>query len=246
MSFEEAGHLPNVSSDGPLEPRHLPRQRRGVTPQMHGRYPDHDVLAHADRWDDVTRRVVLDRMNEQPPIRVFGPQEEAALRAFCDVVLAQDAEPRIPVLEMVDRKLFEGRGDGYRYADLPDDRETWRRVAQGLDEQALARGGGTFAVAGPEIQAAIVEDFSRGDLHGGVWRDLPAGRAFQVVMRGVVGAYYSHPWAWNEIGFGGPAYPQGYMRLGIGQREPWEGEETHELATEFQEDVERGQADGRA
>ena len=27
-------------------------------------------------------------------------------------------------------------------------------------------------------------------------------------------AFYSHPWAWNEIGFGGPAYPQGYMRLG--------------------------------
>ena len=26
--------------------------------------------------------------------------------------------------------------------------------------------------------------------------------------------FYSHPWAWNEIGFGGPAYPQGYMRLG--------------------------------
>ncbi|MGZ4229300.1 MAG: gluconate 2-dehydrogenase subunit 3 family protein, partial [Solirubrobacteraceae bacterium] len=33
----------------------------------------------------------------------------------------------------------------------------------------------------------------------------------------------SHPWAWNEIGFGGPAYPRGYARLGAGQRENWEG-----------------------
>ncbi len=42
-------------------------------------------------------------------------------------------------------------------------------------------------------------------------------------MRVILEAFYSHPWAWNEIGFGGPAYPQGYMRLGpLGVREPRE------------------------
>ena len=41
-------------------------------------------------------------------------------------------------------------------------------------------------------------------------------------MRGILSAFYSHPWAWNEIGFGGPAYPRGYARLGAGQREHWE------------------------
>ena len=30
----------------------------------------------------------------------------------------------------------------------------------------------------------------------------------------ILAAFYSHPWAWNEIGYGGPAYPEGYMRLG--------------------------------
>ena len=39
------------------------------------------------------------------------------------------------------------------------------------------------------------------------------------VMRAVLSAFYSHPWAWNEIGFGGPAYPRGYARFGVGQRE---------------------------
>jgi hypothetical protein len=38
----------------------------------------------------------------------------------------------------------------------------------------------------------------------------------------VLSTFYSHPWAWNEIGFGGPAYPRGYSRLGPGQREHWE------------------------
>jgi hypothetical protein len=35
-------------------------------------------------------------------------------------------------------------------------------------------------------------------------------------------AYYSHPWAWDEIGFGGPAYPRAYMRLERGEAETWE------------------------
>jgi len=46
-----------------------------------------------------------------------------------------------------------------------------------------------------------------------------------VVMRDALSAFYAHPWAWNEIGFGGPAYPRGYARLGIGMSEAWEGEE---------------------
>jgi hypothetical protein len=42
-------------------------------------------------------------------------------------------------------------------------------------------------------------------------------------MRAVLSEFYSHPWAWNEIGFGGPAYPRGYMRLGpLAVREPYE------------------------
>ena len=56
-----------------------------------------------------------------------------------------------------------------------------------------------------------------------------AGRAWSVVMRDVLSAFYSHPWAWNEIGFGGPAYPRGYSRMGVGQRESWEGAQALDL-----------------
>ena len=50
----------------------------------------------------------------------------------------------------------------------------------------------------------------------------PADRVFALWMRYACDAFYSHPWAWNEIGFGGPAYPRGYKNLGIDRREPWE------------------------
>ena len=197
---------------------------------MIGRYPDYDVLEQAPHWDEVTRKVVLDRVENVPEIRFFSPEEARTLTAFCDVVTAQDSEPRIPVLAYVDEKLVEGGRDGYRYFDLPDDDQTWRLVARGLDEQA----GGSFADASADLQLEICHRFSRGQLHGGTWSRLNVGRAWKVVMRYVLQAFYAHPSAWNEIGFGGPAYPRGYSRFGSphlqsAEREEWEGKQAFEL-----------------
>jgi hypothetical protein len=222
--FSKAGHLPKQRPDGQLaDPYELPRQRNGVTPQMHGRYPDYNVLDNADHWDPVTRKVVMQRLQPTPPIRFFTRDEAETLGVFCDLVMAQDSEPKIPVLAMVDAKLFAGQLDGFIYADMPDDRETWRLVARGLDAAARQHGAASFCHASEDVRHEIVEAFSTGSLHGEVWDDLPPSTAWSVVMRAVLSAFYSHPWSWNEIGFGGPAYPRGYARLGAGQREGWEG-----------------------
>ncbi len=214
------GHLPKRGGDtSPGPPPELPRQRRGTTPQMLGRYPDYDVLASSGHWDPVTRRVVLERVGRVPEIRFFDQLEARTLHAFCDVVTAQDSEPKVPVLEMVDAKFRAGQLDGFRYHDMPPDPDTWRRVASNLDASARELGSPEgFAEATSELQHEIVERFSQGELD---W-DLSVERACSVVMRGVLSAFYSHPWAWNEIGFGGPAYPRGYARIGAGQREHWE------------------------
>ena len=230
--FRLAEHLPNLRPTGqPASAEELPRQRNGVTPQMHGRYPDFNVLDEASHWDEATRRVVMERVEEVPPIRFFTAPEAATLGAFCDRVMAQDREPKIPVLNMVDAKLFAGQLDGFRYDDMPDDRETWRQVARGLDAAARQHGASDFVTASGEVQHDVVDAFSEGELRGEVWDELPPSRAWSVVMRAVLSAFYSHPWAWNEIGFGGPAYPRGYARFGAGQRESWEG------APAFERDV---------
>ncbi len=155
-------HLPKVRGDEGAAPAELPRQRRGTTPQMHGRYPDYDCLEETRHWDERTRAVVFGRIERVPALRFFGPDEAAALAAFCDVVLAQDGEPRIPVLAFVDDKLAAGRLDGYQYSDLPDDRETWRLVARGLDEAARAQGAASFASASGEDQRRIVDRLADG------------------------------------------------------------------------------------
>jgi hypothetical protein len=195
---------------------------------MRARYPDYDVLEETGHWDEATREVVLARL-DPPPLRFFGADEAASLRAFCDTVLAQDDEPRVPVLEHVDAKLAAGELEGYQYADMPDDRDTWRLAARGLDEAARERGAASMAAAPPEVRAEICRAFSAGELSGGAWQGLNVSRAWSVLMRDALGAFYAHPWAWNEIGFGGPAYPRGYARLGAGMSESWEGREAFDL-----------------
>jgi len=232
--FAEAHHLPKrrTAEQAHADPYDLPRQRRGITPQMHGRYPDYDVLEQAEHWDEVTRRVVLDRVANVPEIRFFEAEELETLTAFADVALAQDSEPRIPVMAYVDEKLDRGALDGYQYFDLPDDRETWRAVARGLDEEARKRSRERFPLLRVEDQLEVVGDFTSGKLYGGTWATLNVSRAWSVVMRHLLQAFYSHPWAWNEIGFGGPAYPRGYSRFGSphlqeAERETWEGEQAY-------------------
>jgi len=228
--FSQALHLPNLREGGrPASPEELPRQRAGVTPQMHGRYPDYNVLEQADHWDEVTRRVVMERVEKVPEIRFFTTDEAATLAIFCDLVMAQDREPRIPVLNMVDAKMFAGELDGFVFAGMPDDRVTWRMVAKGLDAVARQHGCRDFVHASADTQCAIIDAFHKGELRGEVWDEISPGNAWSVVMRGILSAFYSHPWAWNEIGFGGPAYPRGYARFGLGQREEWEGAPAFEL-----------------
>src|SRR3954454_3526571 len=165
--------------DGPRVP-----QRHGVAPQGRGRYPGHDVLAGAQHWDPVTRELVLSRVRDVPDLRHFSAEEAEVLRPFLDVALAQDGEPRVPVLEMVDAKLAGGEGDGYRYADMPEDGETWRRVAAHLRADGfLERDREAYVGAWHDVELD--------------WYGIDAAKTGGVVMRHALSAFSSHPWAWN-------------------------------------------------
>jgi hypothetical protein len=223
--LRRADHLPKRRPDGqPPHPSWLPRQRRGITPQMIGRYPDYDVFDAEPTWDEETRRVVKERLYVHGPLRFFSAEEEPTLRAFCDTATGQDVEPRVPVAEMVDRKLAEGWLDGYRYHDMPPDPQTWRLALAGLDHSAGERHNRRFAELSSAQREQIVGALAAGELSSGPWDQLNVTRAWKVCMRAILEAFYSHPWAWNEIGFGGPAYPRGFMRLGQGAEvlEPFE------------------------
>ncbi len=183
------------------------------------RFPGFDVLAQQPTWDSVTTDVVAGRLATPAPLRFFTPEEEPTARALFDRLLGQDSEPRVPVVEMIDQRLLERRGDGYRYEDMPEDWDAFPASLAGLDADARAATGRPFHDLGIDEQMGILDDVRRRD---GDWHGMPAGRVFSLWTRYGCDAFYSHPFAWNEIGFGGPAYPRGYKNIGLDRREPWE------------------------
>jgi hypothetical protein len=184
------------------------------------RFPGFDVLTNTGAWDEVTSGVVLARLGPRPPLRFFGPQLEAVARPLLDIILDQHAEPRVPVFEMIDQRLAELTTDGWHYDDLPPDPEAWSRSLQALDEDARAHHGSGFASCSGKAQEALLRDLVGSGTQP--WHGMPADRVWSLWSRYACTAFYSHPWAWNEIGFSGPAYPRGYKNLAIDGREPFE------------------------
>ena len=186
------------------------------------RFPGYDVLDTVDTWDAVTAGVVLARLGPPPPIRFFTLAEQAVGAALFDQLLDQREGPKIPVLELVDARLAEAITDGWRYEDMPEDGPAFRATFAFLDEDAVNKAGARFHELSWERQAEFVQavqDLSDAEEQ---WHGLPAKHVWSLWTRYACAAFYSHPWAWNEIGFGGPAYPRGYKNLGPGKLEPWE------------------------
>ncbi len=193
--------------------------QRGITPGGQGRFADFDVLDQVERWDAVTAGVVLGRLDPPAGFSFFTPAEQASAGALFDLLLAQHEEPKVPVLALVDRRLAADETDGWIYEDMPEDRDAWRFTLAALDTDASEKFGVPFCRLYLDEQATLIEA-----VHGAEqWHGVAAAHVWSLWTRYACAAFYAHPWAWNEIGFGGPAYPRGYQALGVDKREHWEG-----------------------
>jgi hypothetical protein len=190
-----------------------------ITPQNRGRFPGFDVLAQVDNWDDVTAGAVLDRLSHPTGLAFFTVQEVAIAAPLLDLLLAQDGDPRVPVLELIDERLALDETDGWHYDSMPEDGGAWRRTLAYLDEDAHDRFDRGFAELRADEQAALVQAVQETD---GDWHGFGSWHVWSLWTRYACTAFYSHPWAWNEIGFPGPAYPRGYLNLGVDALEKWE------------------------
>jgi hypothetical protein len=198
---------------------------------MPDRYPGYDVLQkrNSQSWNDKTRAVIDRRMAIDPDHHAFfTDQEWPTVRAICDRIVPQPSDRLhpAPVAAMVDEKLYKNSGDGYRDARLPPMRDAWRRALAAINAEATSRYGRRFH----ELSALLQDDFLRAMQNGEVdekpWGDLSPKLFFKKrLLHDVVSAYYAHPAAWNEIGFGGPASPRGYVRMNFDRRDPWEAAE---------------------
>jgi hypothetical protein len=206
------------------------RQGELVVRKQPGYYPGYSTLEQRDSWDEATRDVVTERVASVPAIRFFGPNEAGLLQAVVDHLLPQDdrvPEKRIPIIEAIDERLYKNELNGFRYDNMPPDRDAYLLGLRAIEAMAQERFKLPFVELSTLPQELILKSLHDGkpDPEVTIWRKLPVHRFWALILEDCVEAYYSHPLAWDEIGYGGPAYPRGYMRLENGMPEPWEKDE---------------------
>jgi hypothetical protein len=195
---------------------------------MAERYPGYDVL---DKWDsvsfnDVTREVLKRRLGEPPPRRFFSEQEWALMEALAAHLAPTPirGEP-IPIVPWIDADLYEGRGEGWRVPGMPPPHEAWTLGLAAIEAETRVSFGRGFE----DLAAAEREDVCRrlneGQVVAREWGEMPPTAVFGMLLNAIAAIYYSHPTAWSEMGFGGPAGPRGYVRLNLNERDPWEARE---------------------
>ncbi len=192
-------------------------------------YPDYEVLDkwNSPSWNEQTREVVRQRLQEVPSRQFFTEEEWTTLEAVCDRLIPQPDrfDNPVPIVPFIDKNLRGNPEKGYRFEDMPPIREAWRLGLRGIEQESFARHMDGFRNLAPGQQDVLLKALQDGEVTTEVWQRLPAKRFFTAVLKMVVGIYYAHPAAWSEIGYGGPASPRGYVRLGSNQRDPWEAKE---------------------
>lgn len=192
-------------------------------------YPGYDVLAkwRSPSWNEKTREVVAARLKVAEKPHFFTTEEFETLTAVADRIVPQpSSRSPIPVAALLDRKLEDDVMDGYRAAGLPRDGEAWRIGLRALDAEARAHHSRPFAKIAEPDQDDLLRRCEAGELKSPEWAGMPSQIFFKHrLLRDVVLAYYAHPIAWSEIGWGGPASPRGYVRLDFNDRDPWEAAE---------------------
>ena len=207
------------------------------------RYPAYNVMDEVSAWDDHTQSIVSARLVREHGWRYLNDVEAEILRAACSVIVDDLRSDIVDfVVGHIDDKLHADKGEGQRKAGVPPIRELLSGGLKALDDVARTRYKLPFISLDDASQLQLLEELSASRLTpadawdgsrlvdtgvgGGdnsqVRASVPQHDFFQKLLTLTVEAYYSHPKVWSELGYGGPAYPRGYVRTQLGQLDPWE------------------------
>ncbi|HEU5200262.1 MAG TPA: gluconate 2-dehydrogenase subunit 3 family protein [Ktedonobacterales bacterium] len=224
-------HAPEMEHIDPFRLPIDPQTGKPIPPKAQpGYYPGYSTLSQQDFWDEATRKEVVGRVENIPQITFFSLDEEHLITAIANRILPQDDRDeahKIPIVPFIDHRLANGIINGYRYENMPPDEEAYHLGLQGIDAIAQEMHGRPFIELEPQAQDHVLITLHEGDppAGGDIWQRVSVNHFWSMLVQDVVKVYYAHPYAWDEIGYGGPAYPRGYMRLEGGRPEPWEKDE---------------------
>jgi hypothetical protein len=212
-------HPRDASSEGGVPARRQP-----------GYYPGFSTLSQKPFWDAATRKLIVDRVEKRHEIKFFSRQEfEFWTAVFSHLIPQSDRTPdgQIDVIGPLDHRLYVNQTVGYRYENMPQDRVAYKLGLEAINKEAQHSFGEDFLSIPWPQQELVLKAIHDGKPQAApeIWKSMSVHRFWQLIMGDAIDAYYAHPWAWDEIGFGGPAYPRAYTRLERGEPEPWEVEE---------------------
>jgi pimeloyl-ACP methyl ester carboxylesterase len=186
--------------------------RRGRTiPEIPAEYR---ALMASERVSEKTREVLAQRIAGPEQTEVLTPLHMRTLRALCARIVPQEAGNQVDLAGTIAARLASGKGDGWRYAVLPEDLQAYR---EGLD-RLHAQG---FNTMGDAAQDEAVRGLAA--VEGSV-----AARWFEEVRGDATVAYMAHPATYARIGYSGigvggaTTREQGFVALSMGDREDWE------------------------
>jgi hypothetical protein len=220
---------------GPVDASLLPRDPvsgEALQPTREpGYYPRFSTLSQSPFWDEATRSVVEKRVDSPPEQKFFTEAQWQFWEAvFAHLIPQTDrtADRQIPLVASLDQRLYANRTIGYRYDVMPHDCAVYTKFGiDAINLEAQAQFSGDFLLLPHLQQDRVLKAIHDRKPIGGkaIWKKMSIHRFWQLIMGDAIDAYYAHPWAWDEVGFGGPAYPRAYTRLERGEPEPWEVEE---------------------
>ena len=192
-------------------------------------FPTYDVLAKRDTpsWNEQTREVVDRRLALAVAEGVLSDTQLATLRAITTRVCPDSPErPATTTLAMVVRKIGKDEGDGHRLDCLPRTAECWCRGLDAIEAEARLRFDRDFAELEPDNANKVLGMVEHGEVCAELWEDLPSELFWKWrLLPDLASAHWAQPSLWSAMGFGGPASPRGYVRLGENRRDPWEAVE---------------------
>jgi hypothetical protein len=188
------------------------------------RYPSYNVMNEQQEWDDHTRKILNSRLQTSGDHTYLTVVEAEMLRAWCSLLMDDDRPEIIQfVLDHIDQSLTSGE-ESQRKPGIPPAQVLVRQGLKALETACESIHTELFFHLKEEQKKQVMEEISQGEaVPHQVWRDVPQQVFFQKLLTLSIEAYYSHPEIWSEIGFGGPAYPRGYVRMD--QLDPWEAKE---------------------
>ncbi|HZG77560.1 MAG TPA: gluconate 2-dehydrogenase subunit 3 family protein [Paenibacillus sp.] len=191
-------------------------------------YPDYDVMKEQEHWDPHTQSIVAARLHSEYGFRFLTLVEAEQLGILAGLLTGDDrAEIVSYIVSSIDESLGGAIGESERKAGVPKAQELMRQGLRLLDAASVLLFQAPYISIAKDKQRLLLEGLGEDRPQPEpTWRGFPAKPFFMKLMSLSHQAYYSHPTVWSEIGYGGPAYPRGYIRAHPNQLDPWEAKKS--------------------